>query len=312
MIKECSSLKSRCLLLVFVFLALEPSRAESQWMGSIDQLEVAFWPEYDRQAVLVMYSFSLMPNSQLPTTVALPIPAAVGNPHAVAWQDESGGLKVAEFTRTVEDEHATILVNMLSLEGQLEFYADLTLEGQTRTFLFSWPGGVATDGFSYKVQHPVGALGLEIIPPPARRSIGQDGLTYEWVDHGPLAVMEKPAIELSYEKESAALSVEALQRSQPAAPPKSARQESVNEGGLPTWLLGTLGGMLLGLAVSWYWRSSRKPPETSRKPRDPPSTKAKHRKKQAGESGPSFCHKCGTKAKAGASFCMSCGTQLRT
>jgi hypothetical protein len=247
-------------------------------MGSVDQLKVALWPEYDRQAVLVMYRFRLRAGSQLPTTVALPIPASVGAPHAVAWQDESGGLKVAEFTRTVEDERATILINMLSLRGQLEFYADLTLEGPKRTFMFSWPGGVSMDTFSYKVQHPVGARRLEVIPRPDRQSVEQGGFTYEWIDHGSLAVSEKPAIELRYEKDSAALSVEALQQRQPSAPPQAVRQESPNEEILPPWLFGTLGGLVLGIAVSWFLWSSRRPPEKSQKTRGRKSNKKKTRK----------------------------------
>jgi hypothetical protein len=288
------------LLLVFVILALGLPIAKGQWMGSIEHLEVALWPEYDRQAVLVMYRFRLKSDSQLPTTVALPIPAAVGRPHAVAWQDETGGLKVAEFNRTVSDEQATILIHMLSLQGQLEFYADLTLEGPRRSFHFSWPGGFAMDNFFYKVQHPVGAQDLEIVPQPDRKSVGQGGFTYEWIEHGPLTVSESPTIELSYNKDSAALSVEALQQRQPSAPSKPTRQESTAEETLPPWLVGTLGGLILGLAASWFWWSSRKPPAKS----------ASQQKKQVGEVRASFCHQCGTKAKAGARFCMSCGTRL--
>jgi hypothetical protein len=228
----------------------------------------------------------------------------------VAWQDENGGLKVAEFTRTVEGEQATILINMLSLQGQLEFYADLTLEGPKRTFLFSWPGGVSIDAFSYKVQHPVGARGLEITPQPDRQSVGQGGFTYDWLDYGPLAVTETPTIELSYEKESTALSIEALQQRQPSAPSKSTRQESAGEEAFPPWLLGIFGGLILGLAVSWFLWSSRKPPEKSEPKRDRKPAKTKKREKKPEKNGPSFCHKCGTKAKAGASFCMSCGTKL--
>ncbi len=208
MVMECSSSRHRWLLLVVALLGLTPSVAGSQLAGSIEQLEVALWPEYDRQAVLVMYTFRLKPDSLLPTKVALPIPASVGQPHAVAWKDESGGLMLAEFTRTVQDERAMILMNMQSLEGQLEYYADLTLEGPRRTFLFSWPGGVDLGAFSYKVQRPLGALGFEIIPPPDRRTVGQDGFTYEWVDHGPLEDKERPTIELGYEKDTAALSVQ--------------------------------------------------------------------------------------------------------
>ena len=310
MVMECSSSRHRWLLLVVALLGLTPSVAGSQLAGSIEQLEVALWPEYDRQAVLVMYTFRLKPDSFLPTKVALPIPATVGRPHAVAWKDESGGLMLAEFTRTVQDERAMILINMQSLEGQLEYYADLTLEGPRRTFLFSWPGGVDLGAFSYKVQRPVGALGFEIIPPPDRRTVGQDGFTYEWVDHGPLEDKERPTIELGYEKDTAALSVQSLKPSQPPSPSKPGRQESTNEGILQPWLLGSFGGLIIGLAVSWYWWSSRKPPETSPNARGRQVVRSGPPEKRAGETGPNFCHNCGMKAETRSNFCMSCGTRL--
>ena len=259
----------------------------------------------------MIYRFRLKPESLLPTTVALPIPKTVGQPHAVAWRDESGGLLVAEFTRVVEDERAMIHITMHSLQGQLEYYTDLTLEGRRRTFVFSWLGGVDLDAFSYKVQRPLGALGLEITPPAGRSAVGQDGFTYEWVDHGSLQGTERPTIELSYEKDTAALSVQALEPSQPSVPSNPAREESTGEVFLQPWLLGSFGGVLLGLAVGWYWWSSREPPETSRSARGRQAARTRPPEKRAGETGPNFCHNCGVKAVTRANFCMSCGTQLR-
>jgi hypothetical protein len=309
MVIERFSSRYRWILPVFALLVLTPSTAECQWVGSIEQLEVALWPEYDRQAVLVIYRFRLKPDTRLPTTVALPTPAAVGQPQAVAWRDESGGLLVAESTRNVDGERATILINMPSLEGQLEYYADLTLEGSRRNFLFAWPGGVAADSFSYEVQRPVGVLQLEIKPPPDRQRVGGDGLTYAWVEHGPLEVTERPVIELSYEKESMTLTAQALQPSQPSNPSSPEPQVSTNGGTLPPWLPAAFGGLVLGLALSWYWWSSRKPPDTSHRPRP---AKTIQSKEPAAGIGANFCYNCGTKTKSGANFCMSCGTKLRS
>ncbi len=46
----------------------------SQLAGSIEQLEVALWPEYDRQAVLVMYT--------LPLEAGQPLADEGGPPHS--------------------------------------------------------------------------------------------------------------------------------------------------------------------------------------------------------------------------------------
>ena len=308
-VMERSGSRHRWLLLVVALLGLAPMAAGSQLSGSIEQLEVALWPEYDRQAVLVMYRFRLKTGSLLPTKVALPIPASVGRPHAVAWQNESGGLMVAEFARVVEDEVALILINMQSLEGQLEYYADLTLEGPRRSFLFSWPGGVDLSAFSYKVQRPLGALGFETAPSPDRRTAGQDGFTYEWIDHGPLKATEKPTIELSYEKDASALSAQALEPSQPPSPSKPASTASTDDN-LQPWLLGGFGGVFLGLVVSWYWWSSRKPPEAPHTARGRQAARTEPSENQADKTGSNFCHNCGAKAETRAKFCMSCGTRL--
>ncbi len=304
-------MRNRWALLVVVFLGLTPSRVGSQSAGSIELLEVALWPEYDRQAVLAIYGFRLKPGSLPPITLAIPIPTAVGQPHAVAWRDERGELMVAEFNRVVEDERTMMLITMPSLQGQLEFYADLTIEGNRRTFEFSWPGGVDVSNFSYKVQEPVGARGLEITPSPDRRTVGQDGFTYHWVDVGPVEASEKPTIELSYEKESAALS--SPEPSQPSIPSTAARQESTDEDTPLHWLLGSFVGVLLGVAIGWYWRSSQKPPvASSSAPAHQKARTKPPKKKDAGKTAASFCHNCGKKAVIGATFCMSCGTRLRT
>ncbi len=76
---------------------------------------------------------------------------------------------------------------MHSLEGQLELYADLTAEG-------------------------------------SRRTVGQDGFTYNWVDLGSVEASERPSMELSYEKE----------------PP--ACQESTADDSPQHWLQGSFGG----------------------------------------------------------------------
>ena len=167
------AIKTFIFLLAFVF----PSVTYAQ-DATIDHLEIAMWPEFDQRAVLVIYRFQLSPDSQLPATVSLPIPASAGEPHAVAWRDEAGRLLVADYTREISGEWANILVRIESLEGQLEFYSDLNIAGPSRSFALSWPGDVRVNTLTYEVQQPVGATDLIVDPSPQDQSIGQDGLLY--------------------------------------------------------------------------------------------------------------------------------------
>lgn len=266
----------------------------AQRATAIERIEVALWPEYDRpDAVLVVYRFRLTPGRVLPATVAIPIPAEVGEPHAVAWQDPGGGLMLADFNRVVDGDRALIVVTMRSLEGQLEFYTDLTREGRERSFRFSWPGGVEADGFAFEIQHPVGASSFETVPPGDDRAVGQDGLTYEGVELGPLDSKATPSIELSYEKDSAGLSADTLRP--PPPPPRESAPAPVSPAPEESaWLYFAFGGVCFALGLFLLWWTSR----TRSRP-------------AAAKTNPKFCLNCGTKLEPRSVFCIECGTRVR-
>lgn len=262
----------------------------------IERFEVSLWPEYDRSdAVLVLYRFRLKMGTLLPATVSIPIPASVGEPHAVAWKNPDGGLMLAQFTRIVEGDAARIQVTMRGLEGQLEFYAGLEREGRRRSFRFVWPGGVAADGFSFEIQKPAGATSFETQPPSARSAVGGDGLTYSWVEVGTLSSSATPTVEIRYENEASTLSADTLRppsstSTMPVTVPASAPSETASRG-----LLYGAAGLFVGAGLSLLWW-------TSRKPRGPSG---------ASNREPGFCSQCGTKAEPGGVYCVACGARLK-
>lgn len=187
--------------------------------ASLERLEISLWPEYDRPAMLVLYRATLAANAKLPATVALPIPANVGQPHAVAMAGEDGRLLNAQFTREEAGEWARITILTESLAVQLEYYAELAIEGSKRRFVFSWPGGPEVGSFVVDVQQPPTATGLTLMPAATARSVHPDGLTYHRGELGSVKAGQTARLEMTYDKASPALTSAAQA---PASAPTSA------------------------------------------------------------------------------------------
>jgi hypothetical protein len=260
------------------------------------EVTVDVWPEYDRPAALVMYRFRVPAGTDLSHPVAIPVPAAVSEPHAVAWRDERGSLFVASFTRRVEGERSIVLAQMGSFEGQLEFYTDIAFEGRRRSLRYAWPGGVGVGSLSVQVQQPSGATSFRITPPPARQWEGVDGLRYAAVELGRQDASATLAIEVSYERDTEALTAGATAAARPATPVE-APGAYVEAESPPWWLIG-LGGVVLGaLASAVFVRVRGRGVEV-----EAPSQQVVPESR--------FCHQCGTKCRRADAFCMSCGTKL--
>ena len=290
-------------VLAFALLAavLPPAPLKGQVETSaLEEMKIDLWPEYDRAATLVMYRFLLKAGADLSVPVAVPIPADVGEPHAVAWRDDKGSLFVADFTRRDEGDRATVLARLGSREGQLEFYADIEFDDRERSFGFVWPGGVDLGALSFQIQRPVGASEFRVSPAPRRRWEGEDGLLYALVELGPQAASATPSIEVRYEKDTEALSAPI------ASPPPPSIPESKIEstGPTPAWLIGAGGVALgvLGFALIRAMMSARSPAPKREAPTESSGEAPK----------PIFCPQCGTKGRRSDSFCMNCGTRLPT
>lgn len=195
------------ILLLLSTFCVSLDTASAQDTPSIDSLEIALWPEYDRRAVLVIYRLRLAGDTSLPTSVSVPIPANVGEPHAVATASLDGRLLTADYDRKVEGEWASITVETDNLEVWVEYYDELTIDGEERQFRFVWPGGVELTNLTYEVQQPVDAYEVQITP-PGEVEPGEYGLTYFRADLGPVDASTTLSIDLSYRKPNATLSAE--------------------------------------------------------------------------------------------------------
>jgi hypothetical protein len=290
---------------ILLLVLAGPSGTHAQGsLATIDQLEIALWPEYDRKAVLVIYWFWLAPDSSLPANVSLPIPANVGEPHAVAWHDEAGRQFDADYTLQGSGDWVNVLIRMEGRKGQLEFYSDLEIAGSNRSFSVLWPGDVAVGNLTYEIQQPVGASDLIISPSPQEQSIGQDGLLYL---RGSLAGTGQISIQAQYQKETDALSAEVPIPAlvQPEAP----TERTVASAPILPWIVGGVGLAMLAVGGFFYLRLSRRQTQA-------PARSRRSRTKSEGsqveiDASPVYCHDCGKRADHSDIYCRQCGTRLR-
>ncbi len=269
----------------------------------IEHLEVSLWPEFDRPAMLVIYRFEIAPDTPLPARIALPVPAASGLPHAVAWLSDEGGLFDATFTNESAGEWQVIEVELPeSRSGQLEYYADMDFADTTRSFLFEWPQGFELGGMSYKVQNPVSATELVVSPVPDGEGRGDYGFNYMTAEMGPQPVDSAPVISVTYQKANPTLSIDSLQPLGQISAPIGVQTQNPN---IVPWLLGAAGIVLLG-GGGYYFVSKRRPA-----PQREPRRRGKRTTEVELEASTIYCHNCGAAAGISDVYCRQCGTQLR-
>ncbi|HEX9795555.1 MAG TPA: zinc ribbon domain-containing protein [Anaerolineales bacterium] len=267
-----------------------PAVAAAQGPTRLASLQVSMWPEYDQRSVLVILQAQLPPDVPVPTTIQLPIPAAAGQPHAVAFADGAGGLVDANFVRTVQGDWAIINIESQSRSIWLEYYAQLAIDGAQRSFTYVWPAEVAVGALGYDVQQPPGASALTVTPAPQTETTNNRGLTVVSSALGAWPEGQPVSVTVSYVRPIDELTVDLLAAgTEPTA---------ANPGSVAPAIVALASGLALAAAGAlWYRR--RRPSRVRSVRRRPSPSRAR------------YCHACGTQTQAGDKFCRSCGTELR-
>ena len=296
------------IIAVITYTPLTPAFAQEEI--KLSNLEVDLWPEYDRPSVLVIYRITLPPTISLPVDLTFRIPAAAGDPSAVAVRqmaaEGDSGLFTIPYQRQVVGEWGLITITATVPEVQLEYYdPGLVKQGEARTFEYRWPGDYAIDALILQVQQPLGASEMRISPASDAGVSGNDGLVYYNKKIGSLASGQTFSLTVEYDKASDDLTAANMQV-QPSAP-VSVTPGQNNLMTLLPWALGILGVLLILGGVVWYRQSGRgKPDDRSRRRRA-----AALRDREETDSF-IYCHQCGKRASPGDRFCRTCGTKLRT
>ena len=287
-----------------------PLPSHAQQPPSVEELSIELRPEYDRSSVLVIYWLRLADDTPLPATVSVPIPASVGEPFAVGIGQAEEGLPLsAVYNREVVGDWATIIFETESLTAQVEFYQDLSIQDSTRSYTFTWPGGVDVGSMSYLVQHPVGSSAVQITPPPDQQTAGADGMTYSQAALGPRSADSTVRITLAYVKAGTGLSMDALQPAGALEVTGSVAGDGLGDW-LP-WLLLVVGLVLLGGGGLWFWRANRVAIASRKQPRRRGGPSQVAGQVELLDASAVYCHECGAAAGVSDRFCRRCGTRLR-
>jgi hypothetical protein len=81
-----------------------PTITTAQAELRLEQLQIDLWPEHDRPEMLIIFRGTLSADVPLPASVTLRVPARVGEPDAVAYNDGSGDLLLATYSTATTDD----------------------------------------------------------------------------------------------------------------------------------------------------------------------------------------------------------------
>ena len=322
----------RPMLLSYVSLilcfAVTPARAQGAVI--LSELQVAFWPEYDRSAMLVIYRGTLAPEVTLPASLTFSIPAKYGPPLAVANSDAQGRLLNLEFTTAASGEMMTIRFDAPTANFQFEYYdTGLDVNSATRRYSFAGAAAYPIQTLVLQVQQPLGASGLTAVPALGQATVGTDGLTYLSAVRADVPAGGAITLDLTYTKNDSSLTVS----SQPPAvsatvsPSTASAVQPASPALVAAVIVGLAGIALVGAGLAWVARSRREAaasPIMPRQPRRPkghpprpkevklPEGLRSGASQPSGSSAPAaFCHACGNRLQPDDVFCRNCGTKVR-
>jgi hypothetical protein len=280
-------------LALTILLTAQPVSAQTE-VTRLTRVQVDIWPDYDRAAVLVLITGQLPADTTLPATVQLRLPAAAGEPTAVAYittdpiTAERSMLKTPYETEP--DGNATRLtVETTEPTIRVEYYYPYERSGDSVQFGYQWLGGTPVDDLFILFREPFQATavstdaGFEDIGP------GADEQRYHQWQVGAVGADEILSASFSYVAPPASSPV-------PLSPPvQSPSQDQASA--LPI-VLAAIGGLLVGVGIGWFLASRRASPRPApRREKRPPAS--------------SYCGHCGGQVKPGDDFCRQCGAQLR-
>ena len=296
-------------LLASLGLGLSAAPARAQTQPAVAQMTVSFWPEYDRTDVLVIYRLQLADSTSLPASLRVPVPSSVADLNAVATLNADGVPVDADYTRAETAGTSFIVVDSNSLGLQIEYYLPLPRTGDTRSFTFTWPGGLAASDFLYEVQQPVGASNLRMDPPAQGQSAGEFGLTYHQTGVGPVDASAEADCFLLVQPHFRP--TERRLRSGPDTHrhARGGRRADAEPGPIPA--VGVVGAGSGSHGRRGCVLPANRPTLRARR-------RQRHRRPGADEpdddeeeASPVYCHNCGARASSSDRFCRRCGTQLR-
>jgi len=302
----------RMLFTLLLLLLLPTPFARAQTAVTLESLDVELWPDYDREAVLVLLTGTLPDSTPLPATITFPLPDDIDF-NVVARITSDNVMTDQGVTPQMGDNQVTF--SMPDNRFRVEYYQPYTANGNQRDFTFSWQSDIAVEQISVKIQQPVAATVLTTVPAATSVSEGQDGLTYHVLPSQAVAAGDVYSMELNYTMSTPQLTVTFSTADTETTDLPLLDATPVEEAGFNWQLLLIALGVLILVATAVWYLISRQPPK-SRRPARPkpnrPKPEPKRTAAQAARTGKAnFCRQCGEPLQPEDKFCRSCGTAVK-
>jgi len=289
--------------------------ASAQGPVSLDSLEIALWPEYDRQAVLVIYRGRVSGETALPVTLRFRVPKSAGDLGGTAGVDAQGGFHYYRPTISDLGDVLEVTYTIPYRAFQFEYYdGGPQVQGEDRSLAFTYRADYNTGSLVFLAQEPAGSSGFATSPEGvlADDPLGSGLKVRRWAI-GPAREGETFEWEVRYRKADPRLSAEILGLPTPgtsayedAAPTDGTQRSLLIAAGIGVVVLACLLGFYFGVV------RRRKVPRTAEPPRRKPKKRArKPAEVAAGTDLARFCHQCGYRWEEGDVFCPQCGARRK-
>jgi hypothetical protein len=302
----------RVLLLVLLMASLTWG-VQAQEGPTLENLEIALWPEFDRPEVLVIYRGLLSSDVSLPASIEIAVPARVGQPTAMAYVDDAGQRFNQQYTTRVEGDRLIVAFELSTTAFQLEYYDALPIDAAgKRSYTYAYTADYDTAALNLEFQEPPTAQGFTLAPPADSVIVGGYGLNYHLLQAGALATGDTREWTLSYVKDNADLTAASVSvQPEATVPPASA---SATGGDTTIWIFLVAFIVLIAVGTTGYWLGHRTQPVSQpaqRHQKRRGSGRGDQVQRRPAVSDVRFCHQCGAELRSDSIFCHKCGTSVR-
>jgi hypothetical protein len=289
------------LFLMVLLLSFQPAYAQET--PTLSTVDVWVWPEYDQPDVLIIQHMLVSGNTSLPATMTFRIPAAAQKPSAVAVGQTVDTVTDTAYTLETDGKWLKVVVEVTAPAIQLEYYdPSLSKNGKDREFKYEWAGDYAVENIHMELQQPFDAGNIKTVPALPDTNPIPDGLTYYAGNFGALAAGQTFSLDISYTKDSDALSI-SFMNIQPSATVDENTAGRVSLNTYLPWLVAAFGVLMIAGGLYYYFRGTARPRSSARR---------RHTSSDETAIEQTYCPQCGTRARSGDRFCRTCGTRLRT
>lgn len=306
----------RTFILLIMLLFLPSTLVKAQTAVTLQSLEVELWPDYDREAVLVLLTGTLPASQPLPVTLTIPLPEGADF-NVVARITPDNVMSDQGITPIINENSVTF--TLTESRFRVEFYEPYTANGSQRNFSYNWQSNLITiDQLNATVQQPFDATQLNTVPPATNIGEGQDGLTYYELLPQAVPAGDTYTLDVDYTLNTGALTVTFEVNDTPTNTDLPFLDAvPVEEEGFDwqLWLI-VLGALILVATAIWFFLSNRQGNKRPSRPKPiRPMKQSPQKTAVSPTSSPkakaNFCHKCGEPLQKSDKFCRSCGTKVK-